>query len=165
MAQEHRDIHKQFTRLIDSLMQSLLSDIGIDQKQFLKACQAAKNNKNHWKIVKQILLVDDFEEFKKIMVKRNKDLERKALSLMLQNEERQLQKYMKEQGIVAGKPVGTKGGKQYENSFSSSGEESSSGDYDDEEDESLRMALKLSKEQEQIDKQKKSKADPNLAQY
>lgn len=85
------------------------------------------------------------------MVKRNKDLERKALSLMLQNEERQLQKYMKDQGIVAGNPVGTKGGKQYENSFSSSGEEESSSEYDEEEDESLRMALKLSKEQEKID--------------
>lgn len=32
MAQEHKDIHKQFTKLIDSLMQSLLSEIGIDQK-------------------------------------------------------------------------------------------------------------------------------------
>jgi len=32
--------------------------------------------------------VENFEEFKKIMIKRNKDIERKALSLMLQNEER-----------------------------------------------------------------------------
>jgi hypothetical protein len=38
--------------------------------------------------------VDDFNEFKKIMIKRNQDLERKALSLMLQNEERQLAEYM-----------------------------------------------------------------------
>jgi|TARA_B110000305_G_C19408262_1_gene624001 hypothetical protein len=55
---------------------------------------------------------------------------------------------MKDKGIVSGKPVATKGGKQYDNSFSSSGEEgsSSSDEYDDEEDESLRMALKLSKE-------------------
>jgi hypothetical protein len=43
--------------------------------------------------------VDDFEEFKKIMIKRNADLERKALSLMLQNEEKQLAKYMKANGI------------------------------------------------------------------
>jgi hypothetical protein len=47
---------------------------------------------------------------------------------------------------VAGNPVGTKGGKQYENSFSSSGEEDSSSEYDEEEDEGLRMAMKLSKE-------------------
>ena len=49
---EHKKIHKQFTTLIDSLMQLLLTDIGINQKQFLVACQGAKNNKNHWKIVK-----------------------------------------------------------------------------------------------------------------
>jgi len=53
---------------------------------------------------------------------------------------------MKDKGIVSGKPIQTKGGKQYENSFSSSGEEESGSESDDEEDESLRMALKLSKE-------------------
>ena len=71
-------------------MQTLLGEIGINQKQFLGACHTAKNNKNHWKIVKQILLVENFEEFKKIMIKRNKDIERKALSLMLQNEEKEM---------------------------------------------------------------------------
>ena len=57
-------------------MQSLLQDIGIDQKQFLQACKEAKENKKQWKIIKQILVVDDFNEFKKIMVKRNTNLER-----------------------------------------------------------------------------------------
>ena len=56
-------------------MATLLGEIGIDQKQFLAACHKARNNKNHWKIVKQILLVEDFEQFEKIMVKRNKDFE------------------------------------------------------------------------------------------
>ena len=65
-------------------MHKLLMEIGITQKQFLKACQDAKHNKNHWKIVKQILLVEDFGQFEKIMIKRNKELEKKALSLMLQ---------------------------------------------------------------------------------
>lgn len=69
-------IHREFTALIDSLMQSLLQDIGIDQKQFLQACKEAKENKKQWKIIKQILVVDDFNEFKKIMVKRNTNLER-----------------------------------------------------------------------------------------
>ena len=46
--------------MIDKLMQTLLMKIGINQKQFLEACHQAKNNKNHWKIVKQILLVEDF---------------------------------------------------------------------------------------------------------
>ena len=69
--------------MIDGLMQVLLTDIGINQKQFLGACQGAKDNKHQWRIVKQNLLVDNFKEFCKIMEKRNKDLEKKALSLML----------------------------------------------------------------------------------
>ena len=75
-------------------MQTLLGEIGINQKQFLTACHDAKKNKNHWKIVKQILLVENFDEFKKIMIKRNKDIERKALSLMLQNEENAMKALM-----------------------------------------------------------------------
>ena len=45
--------------------------------------------------------MDNFEEFKKIMAKRNEDLEKKALSLMLQNEESNLKKYMKDNGLEA----------------------------------------------------------------
>ena len=126
-------------------MQLLLTDIGINQKQFLVACQGAKNNKSHWKIVKQILLVDDFDEFKKIMIKRNADLEKKALSLMLQNEEKQLQDYMKSIGVTK---KGVERG--VDNSFSS--EEESS---EEEMDEGMRMAIELSKEQERVDKQKR----------
>ena len=72
-------IHSQFTSLIDTLMQTLLADIGISQAEFLKACQGAKSNKSQWKIIKQILLVDDYNEFCKIMVKRNKEMEKKTL--------------------------------------------------------------------------------------
>ena len=35
------------------------------------------------------------------MAKRNEDLEKKALSLMLQNEESNLKKYMKDNGLEA----------------------------------------------------------------
>lgn len=91
--------------MIDNLMQVLLTDIGINQKQFLEACQGAKNNKNQWRIVKQILLVDNFKEFCKIMKKRNEDLEKKALSLMLQNEQRSLSKYMVSQGLKTRDPI------------------------------------------------------------
>jgi len=57
---DHRKIHKVFTKMIDSLMTTLLLEIEINQKEFLAACHKAKSNKNQWKIVKQILLVEDF---------------------------------------------------------------------------------------------------------
>ena len=39
------------------------------------------------------------------MKKRNEDLEKKALSLMLQNEQRSLSKYMVSQGLKARDPI------------------------------------------------------------
>jgi len=80
---DQRKIHKVFTKMIDKLMQTLLSEISITQKEFLAACHKAKHNKNHWKVVKQILLVEDFAQFEKIMIKRNKDLEMKSMSMLL----------------------------------------------------------------------------------
>ena len=55
-------------------MSTILGEININQEQFLAACHKAKDNKNHWKIVKQILLVEDFKQFEKIMIKRNQDM-------------------------------------------------------------------------------------------
>ena len=75
------------------------------------------------------------------MIKRNQDLERKALSLMLQNEEKNLAKYMKDNNIPNQRGV--------DNSFSS---EEESSEYDDEMDESMRMAIQLSKEQDRLDR-------------
>lgn len=121
---ENRQIHKVFTKMIDKLMHKLLMEIGITQKQFLEACQEAKKNKNHWKIVKQILLVEDFKQFEKIMIKRNKELEKKALSIMLQKEEERLKRFFN-------KPA------QQEE--------------EDSEDESLAIAIKMSQEQAKKD--------------
>lgn len=70
------------------------------------------------------------------MAKRNEDLEKKALSLMLQNEERKLKKYMKDNGLEA-----------------SSSEYDS--ETDSENDETLQMALKLSQQQADVDDLKK----------
>lgn len=71
-----------------------MRDLGISQNDFLQACKEAASQKRQWRIIKQILLVDDFQEFKKIMVKRNQELERQALSLMLQQEHRQVQSHL-----------------------------------------------------------------------
>lgn len=97
---ENRRIHKVFTKMIDKLMHTLLSEIGINQKQFIDACHQARANKDHWKIVKQILLVEDFHQFEKIMIKRNNELEKKALSLMLEQEEERLKRFFKNQGTA-----------------------------------------------------------------
>lgn len=43
----------------------------------------AQNNRVHKGILDQIMAVDDFEAFKKLMIKRNSELNEEALKLML----------------------------------------------------------------------------------
>jgi hypothetical protein len=38
-------------------------------------------------------LVEDFKQFEKIMIKRNKELEKKSLSIMLEQEEGRLKRF------------------------------------------------------------------------
>ena len=79
--------------------------------------------------MRQILLVDNFDEFRNLMVKRNKELERKALELMLKEEKRRLAASQKQ-------------GEEYYDDEEESGGES------DDMDEATRLAIKLSQEQE-----------------
>jgi The ARF-like 2 binding protein BART len=52
----------------------------------LEACDKASANPKHAKIVTQIMAVENFMSFKKLMIKRNTELNEEALKMMLQKE-------------------------------------------------------------------------------
>lgn len=52
------------------------------QEIFLKACENAEKNPIHKKIVNQIIAVDDFVAFKRLMCKRNAELNKQALAML-----------------------------------------------------------------------------------
>ena len=58
-----------------------MTEIGIPPAEFVKACQHAVS-KGHQKTVAQILAVEDFLLFKKMMVNRNKAMNAEALEAM-----------------------------------------------------------------------------------
>lgn len=91
------------------------------------------------------------------MEKRNKDLERKALSMMLEHEERELKRRIGGRGRPGrGK---RRQAKVEENSFSD-------GDDDSEGDEAIQMAIKLSEQEAQADqKRHQSRFGEKNAQY
>ena len=70
-----------------------MTELGVTDEQFVEACQRAEANPIHKKIVDQIMAVDSFLAFKRIMVKRNQELNRQAIEmfekLQKQNEEKQ----------------------------------------------------------------------------
>ena len=54
-------------------MQELMKELGVSNEQFVEACTKAGESGNpiHKKIVDQILAVENFLAFKRLMVKRN----------------------------------------------------------------------------------------------
>jgi hypothetical protein len=48
-----------------------MTELGVTEEQFMEACDKASMNPLHKKIVDQITAVENFNAFKKLMVKRN----------------------------------------------------------------------------------------------
>ena len=59
-----------------------MAELGVTQELFLDACQKASTNNLHKKIVDQITAVDNFVAFKKLMVKRNTELNEQAIRML-----------------------------------------------------------------------------------
>ena len=71
---EYTPIHKEFKKIVEDLIGELLAELGVDQDTFMQACAKAEKNPLHKKIVDQIVAVDNFVAFKKLMCKRNAEL-------------------------------------------------------------------------------------------
>jgi hypothetical protein len=71
---EYTPIHMNFKKIVEELIGELLAELGVDQDTFMQACDKAEKNPIHKKIVDQIAAVDNFMAFKKLMCKRNAEL-------------------------------------------------------------------------------------------
>ncbi len=58
-----------------------MAELGVSDEQFVEACRKAEANPIHKKIVDQIMAVDSFLAFKRLMVKRNQELNRQAVEM------------------------------------------------------------------------------------
>ncbi len=76
---EFTAIHNQFKKLVEGLLEELMRDLGVSDEQFVDACDKAAKNPIHKKIVDQIMAVDNFLAFKKLMVKRNNELNQQVI--------------------------------------------------------------------------------------
>ena len=71
---EYTKIHGDFKKLVEELIGELIAELGVTQEQFMEACEKSATNPIHKKIVDQIVAVDNFVAFKKLMCKRNAEL-------------------------------------------------------------------------------------------
>jgi hypothetical protein len=69
--------------LVEELLEVLIKDLGVTEEQFVISCEKAAKNPQYARIVNQILAVDNFIAFKKLMVKRNNELNQQAMAMDL----------------------------------------------------------------------------------
>lgn len=75
----HTDIHNGFIEKVDSLLTAHLDEVCVSPEQFCAACETSRDSRDiNSEVFKQIMAMDDFLTFKKLMVKRNMELELEA---------------------------------------------------------------------------------------
>mmetsp|Transcript_4809 Transcript_4809/g.5863 ORF Transcript_4809/g.5863 Transcript_4809/m.5863 type:complete len:140 (+) Transcript_4809:198-617(+) len=78
---EYTDIHSQFKRLVESKLGAYIQDLGISQQDFVVAWSRAQK-RIHKSLLQQIMAVEDFMLFKKMMVNRNIAMNKEAMRQM-----------------------------------------------------------------------------------
>jgi hypothetical protein len=76
---EYSNIFNLFRELVDGLLSMHLEDMGCSLDQFAQLCESYGSTDVGKEVLEQILAVDDFISFKKMMVKRNMELEYESL--------------------------------------------------------------------------------------
>lgn len=74
---EYSHIHEEFKHQVDAMLTEFLEELGVSPEDFLSVVQNRSSGLNSF-VVNSILVVDDFQLFKAMMVKRNMDLTKEA---------------------------------------------------------------------------------------
>tara|TARA_B110000285_G_scaffold37687_1_gene40803 strand:- start:551 stop:913 length:363 start_codon:yes stop_codon:yes gene_type:complete len=70
---EFTTIHNDFKSIVEVKLDGFCAEFGIDHELFVKACSKI-SNRVHQKCIDQLIAVDNFMLFKKMMVQRNTKL-------------------------------------------------------------------------------------------
>jgi len=92
---EYTQIHHEFQEVVDELISDFLEELGVSAEQFADTVASnVANEKLNSFVLSSILTVEDFVQFKAMMVKRNIDLTNQVLAIM---EEHQLEEVLAQQ--------------------------------------------------------------------
>jgi hypothetical protein len=77
---QYSDIHQEFRETVDALISSNLGELGVTVEMFFDACEKGRFKRDiNQAVIERMIAMDDFLTFKKIMVKRNMELQLEAL--------------------------------------------------------------------------------------
>eukprot|EP01040_Poterioochromonas_malhamensis_P010372 gene10372-11287_t len=76
----YTEIHREFCDHVEALLASNLGEVGITNEQFLESCETARTGRDvNATVFERLIAMDDFNTFKKIMTKRNTELQLEAM--------------------------------------------------------------------------------------
>lgn len=82
---EYETIFEQYSVLVDQLISSHMTDLGISEKQFAKACEMADGvlaNKIKRLLFEELWAAENYDVFVRLMAKRNVELQLEALEVL-----------------------------------------------------------------------------------
>ena len=71
-------VHTEFKRLVESLLSDFLCEVGVPPERFVDVLANSAHDELNDFVLASILTVDDFPQFKAMMVRRNAELDREA---------------------------------------------------------------------------------------
>lgn len=77
---EYTDIHCEFKDHVEALISSNLGELGITSEMFFDSCEKGRTNRDiNKQVFQRLMAMEDFQTFKKLMTKRNMELQLEAI--------------------------------------------------------------------------------------
>ncbi|XP_071336244.1 cilia- and flagella-associated protein 36 isoform X3 [Trachinotus anak] len=79
----YTEIHQQYKKLVEKLLETYMQEVGINEQQFLDACTSPfAKSKTLQSLFQPVLATDDFQMFRSLMVQKNMELQLQALRVI-----------------------------------------------------------------------------------
>ncbi|XP_044069351.1 cilia- and flagella-associated protein 36 isoform X3 [Siniperca chuatsi] len=79
----YTEIHLQYKKLVEKLLDNYMQEVGINEQQFLDACTSPfAKSKTLQSVFQPVLATDDFQMFRSLMVQKNMELQLQALRVI-----------------------------------------------------------------------------------
>ncbi|XP_055358639.1 cilia- and flagella-associated protein 36 isoform X2 [Betta splendens] len=79
----YTEIHHQYKKLVEKLLENYMQEVGINEQQFLDACTSPfAKSQTLQSVFQPILATDDFQMFRSLMVQKNMELQLQALRVI-----------------------------------------------------------------------------------
>ncbi|XP_033468538.2 cilia- and flagella-associated protein 36 isoform X1 [Epinephelus lanceolatus] len=79
----YTEIHQQYKKLVENLLENYMQEVGINEQQFLDACTSPfAKSKTLQSVFQPVLATDDFQIFRSLMVQKNMELQLQALRVI-----------------------------------------------------------------------------------